>query len=378
MSRTCRIAAGIAPLACLLALGGCGHPPADAPPAAAADARFPVESTHAVLRSFTHRLQAPGSLEPSETVVISARVAGVIERLAVTEGDTVTAGQPVAEIEADRYRIAVTSAEAGVAHAEAVRADAQAASDRRERLLRSGAELVNQEEVASYRARAAQADADLATAQAALERARLDLAQATVRAPVGGVIQARLAQSGSYAQVGTALVSLVRRDPLRLRVSVEADQAGLLRIGQELSFSVGSDPAMHAARLTFVAAQADAASRLVPLLAVVDGPSEHLQAGDFAEATIEIGEPVPRLVVPETALRPSERGFLVFVLEHDGSTVRAREREVVIAMHTGDGGIALRSGLSAEDEVVMRGAQALHDGAEVRVVAPETEPVAGR
>ncbi len=343
-----------------LLLAGCSHPQDSQ--GAAVDGRFAVETGHGVVRTYTRMLHAPGSLEPSETVVVSARVAGVIDRLAVTEGDQVAAGQTIALIEPERYRIAANAAKAGVDHATAVRDDAAAAYGRRLKLSSNGAELVNEEELASYHARAAQAQADLATAQASWERAQLDLAQTTVLAPVAGVIQARLAQSGSYAQSGTALVSLVRRDPMRLRTAVEADQAALLTIGQSVSFTVGSDPRPHSAHLCFIAAQADSASRLVPLLAVVDGPSGQLQAGDFAEATLQIGASVPQLVVPETALRPSERGFLVYVIEHDGEMVRVREREVAIANHTGDGGIALRSGITEHEEIVLRGVQALRPG----------------
>jgi multidrug efflux system membrane fusion protein len=68
-------------------------------------------------------------------------------------------------------------------------------------------------------------------------------------------------------------------------------------------------------------------------------------------------------VIPQTAVRPSERGFLAYVVE-DGT---ARERVLQLGLRTAGGDVEVRSGLAAGERVVVRGAEALRDGVKVRV-----------
>jgi multidrug efflux system membrane fusion protein len=365
-------------LATCLLVAGCGSQPVQLDPASS-DPRFPVEVALGATRRFSQHVQAPGALEPFETQVISARVQGVIEHILVSEGDAVAAGQPIAEIEADRYRIAVDSSQAALHRAQAVRDDAVAAAARRDRLASSGAALVNEEELTQFRARAAQAEADVAAMQAALARAQLDLSQTTVRSPSAGIIQLRIAQTGQFAQPGTPIASQVQRDPLRLRFAVSPEQARDLPIRQRVDFHArGQDDSPHHATISFIAGQADAQSRLVGVIATVDGPSAgDLVPGSFAEVSADIGQATPSIVIPDSAVRPSERGFLVFVLEEKAGGAIVHERTVEIWQHTTDGGVAVRTGLSGTDRIVIHGAEALHDGASVRIVegaghGPET------
>ncbi len=367
-------------LSALMCVGGCGHDQATQPadPAPAADNRYPVEVGPALTSAVTRHFSAPGSLEPFEIQVVSAQVAGVIRSIEVAEGDHVRVGQPIAHIADERYRLAVRSAEASLARCRAVRADADAAYARRTDLARTDPDQVNQEELAQYQAKAAQAAADLAQADSELERAHLDLSQTAIVAATDGVIQVRMAQTGSYAQPGTPLVSLVRRDPLRVRFTASSADAAQLTIGQRATFTLLDLRAERTARLTFVAAQADAASRLVTVMAEVDHDDPALVPGAFVEVATELGAPSPEVVIPETAVRPSERGLLVYILERDGARARARERLVAIDQRTSSGSISLRSGITPGEELVVRGADALHDGAEVRILARGATDRVGR
>jgi multidrug efflux system membrane fusion protein len=379
-------ASGLATLGALLA--GCGGTPESAS-VPVLDASFPVEVTPAQAQSFTTEITAPGSLEPFESQMISARVSGVIEKMLVSEGDVIHAGEAIAEIEPERYAISVESARAAVERAEAVEADAKAAAGRRAGLEQTAPNLVNPEEVAQYKARASQAHADLLSTQAALERAQLDLLQAHVTAPMAGVIQARLSQTGQYAQVGTAIASVVQRDPMRLHFAVPVQLAGGLA-HQQVRFSIPGGAQRHLATVNFIAEQADPATRLVTVFAVVADGGADLVPGAFAEVTADIGSAHQAVVVPENAVRPSERGFLVYVVVpspgstpgadaaapsgRDSGSGIAHERLVEVENHTSHGGIALRSGVASGELIVVHGAQSLHDGAQVRIVPGEAGP----
>jgi multidrug efflux pump subunit AcrA (membrane-fusion protein) len=106
---------------------------------------------------------------------------------------------------------------------------------------------------------------------------------------------------------------------------------------------------------------------------VTDPERAALRPGSFAEIRVPIGSSSGTPVIPQTAIRPSERGFLAFVVE-DGT---ARERVVTLGLRTADGRVEVRSGLSAGEPLVVRGAEALRDGARVRVEASGTAAAPG-
>jgi multidrug efflux pump subunit AcrA (membrane-fusion protein) len=96
-----------------------------------------------------------------------------------------------------------------------------------------------------------------------------------------------------------------------------------------------------------------------------------LRAGAFAQVRVPVGTRGDAPVIPELAIRPSERGFLVFVVEpaKEGEGKVARERLIELGLRTADGLVEVRKGLEPGAELVTRGAEALRDGAKVKVVA---------
>jgi multidrug efflux system membrane fusion protein len=358
-------------LAALLpACGGSGEPSASQPrPAGQQRAtQFPVEVQPVAARPVEYAVAAVGSVEAFETVAVTARVAGAIEAVRFTEGDAVGTGQVLVEIEPRRYRLAVDAANAALERAQAALAEAEAGLERREAVNRRNPDLVKGEDVDAFRTRARVAAAEVAERRAALEVAELNLRDAYARAPVAGVIQTRTVQTGQYAQPGTVLATLVRREPLLLRFRVPENEAAPLRAGQAARFAVRGDSTVYSARLLNVGAEASEATRMVEVTAEVDDPRRRiLRPGAFAEVTVPVGGQGQAPVVPQSAVRPSERGFLAFVVE-DGV---ARERILELGLRTAEGLVEVRSGVAAGETLVVRGAEALRDGAAVRVEGAE-------
>jgi RND family efflux transporter MFP subunit len=204
----------------------------------------------------------------------------------------------------------------------------------------------------------------------------VDLKDAYVKAPVGGVLQSRTVQTGQYVMPGAVMATLVRRDPMLVRFKVPETDAANLQPGQPLTFLAGGDPKPLKARITLVAAAADASSRMVAVTAEVDDADrERARPGAFADVTIPVGATRDAPAIPQMAVRPSEKGFLAFVLDGDV----ARERVLALGLRTPDGLIEVKSGLAVGEWLVVRGAEALRDGAQVkRTVAPvPTAPAAG-
>ena len=84
--------------------------------------------------------------------------------------------------------------------------------------------------------------------------------------------------------------------------------------------------------------------------------------------SVPIGSSTDAPVIPQTAVRPSERGFLAFVV----SGAKASERVLELGLRTPDGLVEVRHGLAPGESLVVRGAEALHDGAKVRVVGSQS------
>jgi multidrug efflux system membrane fusion protein len=336
--------------------------------------QFPVEVTKVEARDVEYTINAVGSVEAFETVQVTARVAGVVDRVRLFEGQSVTPGTVLVEVEPERYKLAVESAEATLEKTRAAEADARAGVDRREMAVATTPGLIPDEEIASWKTRHRTAQADTGEKKAALAQAQLNLRDAYVRAPVAGIIETRRVQTGQYVQPGTVLATLIRRDPLLLRFSVPAPEATSVKSGMVARFVLRDDAQPHEAKITHVAQAADPASRMVTITAEVKGTDRpNLRPGAFAEVTVPVGSTRAAPVLPQTAVRPTERGFVAFVVE--GKT--ARERLLTLGLRTADGSVEAKSGIKPGEILVVRGAEALRDGAVVEVEKPRAGKRAG-
>jgi multidrug efflux system membrane fusion protein len=339
---------------------------------------FPVEVEPVEARSVEYSVNAVGSVEAFERVEITSRIPGAVERVHFSEGNVVGPGSLLVEIEPERYRLAVRSARATLEKAQASEAEAMTGLKRREMVNAQNPALVKEEDLDAWRTRVSTARAEVAQARSGVGLAELNLREAFVRAPAAGVIQTRNIQTGQYVQPGATLATLVRREPLLLRFQVPEQDAARIRPGMQARFSVRENARQYSAELTHVAAAADSTSRMVPVTARVDDRDRaELRPGSFAQVTVPVGSTVEAPVIPQVAVRPSERGFLAFVVEGDV----ARERELQLGLSTEDGRVEVRSGVKRGERLVVRGAEALRDGAKVRVTGGEgaaPTPSAGR
>lgn len=324
---------------------------------------FPVQTAPVEARAVEYAISGVGSVEAFERVQITARVAGVLEKVGFLEGDHVGQGQALAGIDVARFQIAVKQAEAQVAKAQAATKEARESLTRREAANQASPGIVREEEVAQGKAKVDVLLADEKLAEVALEKAQIDLRDAQVRAPVGGIIETRTAQTGQYVQAGTVLGTLVRREPLLIRFQVPVNEAVLLKPGQKATFRVQGGLRPLQATIFAVPDAADPATRMVAVSArVTERERDQLRPGSFAEVSVPVGGSADAPVVPQVAVRPSEKGFLAFVVEKD----QARERVVELGLRTLDGFVEVRSGIRVGEELVVRGAEALREGVAVK------------
>ena len=329
---------------------------------------FPVEVLRLEPRRIDYEIRAVGAVEAFENVQVTARVAGALESLHFREGDEVKQGTLLAEIEPQRYQLAASQSKASLDRAKAARSEAERELERMTKLTAEG--VASSSELSQWQTRLATAQAEEAQAQSALSLANLNLRDARVRAPIAGAIQTRSVQTGQYVQAGTVLATLIRKDPLLLRFKVTEEEAGRLSHGMLVNFAArGGSGERYSAKLTHIAGSAEASSRMVPVVGEVVEP-EKLRPGVFAEVRVPVGASDSALVVPQTAIRPSEKGFLAFVVA--GGV--AQERVLVLGLRTERGEVEVSSGLKPGEDLVVRGAEALKEGAKVRVGGASPTP----
>lgn len=355
----------------LLILAGCSKGEGPSPGKGGGGARkalvFPVQVEPVQVQEVEYSLNAVGSVEAFERVQITARVAGAVDSVRFVEGQLVKANDLLVEIDARRYALMVRAAKAALDKVVASKAEADAAFARREQVQKTSPGLITVEELATFSARKATAAADLASAQVVLEQAELNLRDAYVRAPVAGVLQTRTVSTGQYIQVGNSLASMVRRDPLLVRFKVPEPDAQRLKQGMAIRFLASGESKPMTAKIASVAEIADEATRMVTVTGEVDAADrDRARPGAFAEVTVPVGDSREAPVVPQTAVRPSERGFLAFIVE--GTT--ARERILTLGMRTTDGRVEVKEGLKAGESLVIRGAEALREGVQVVIAKP--------
>ncbi len=331
--------------------------------------QFPVDTITVQVRSLVYSVTAVGSVEAFEKVQVTARVPGVADRVLFSEGGFAAANQVLVEIETERYRLGVEAAQAAYDKSEASKADAEAGLKRRETVITQTPGLIPGEEVEAWRTKVLVAASEVAQMRSALNQAKLNLRDAFVRAPISGIIQTRTVQTGQYVQTGMVLATLVRRDPLLLRFKVPERDAARIKPGQEARFRVREDSREFTAKVVHVAESADDVSRLVDVTANIDDPSDRtLRPGSFAEITVPVSSTREAAVIPVSAVRPSERGFIAFVVEGD----KAVERILTLGMRSADGQVEVLSGLKVGEVLVIRGSEALQNGVTVRMIAPGT------
>lgn len=332
-------------------------------PAAKSELTFPVEVSPVEVRSVEYVIEAVGSIDAFESVQVTARVAGAVERVRFREGDVVKAGAVLVEIEPGRYTLAVRSAEATLARALANKADAQRGFERRQKMSAEGVASV--EEMETFRTKLETARADESSARAQVSLAQLNLRDAYVTSPIDGAVQTRTVQTGQYLAPGSVMATLVRRDPLLVRFKVAERDARSVKIGTEVRLHVRGVNEVKAATIKHIAARADDATRMVDVIGEVSHDDASLRPGAFAQVEVPNGG-AQAAVVPQTAVRPSDRGFLAYVIENG----KAVERILTIGRRTTDGYIEVLGGLSAGEQVVVRGAEALSTGANVKITEP--------
>jgi RND family efflux transporter MFP subunit len=300
------------------------------------------------------------------------RVAGKITRRQAELGQHVQAGQALAQLDPQDYRLAADAARAQLAAAQTNR-DLAAADLKRYRELRaqnfiSGAELERRE--STWKA----AQAQFEQAQAQLASQGNQASYTTLVADVAGVVTAIEAEPGQVVQAGTPVVRIAQDGARDVVFAVPEDRAGLIKPGSPVTVRGWSAGREFEGQVREVAASADAVTRTYAVKVAIDAAaSPPLGATVYArpQALARTGTPVIKL--PTSALRQEGKGSAVWVLDRQAMTVRSQPVQVA----TADGNEAvIGGGLTPGMTVVAAGVHVLSPGQKVTIYQSKEEAAA--
>lgn len=347
-----------------LLLGGCGG--AKTAEAPAPRPALTVELVSPARANWPDQFVASGEIAAWQEASIGAEIGGVrLDEVLVNVGDSVRKGQLLARFNEDTLRAELARVDAAIAEANANFVRAKADADRADRLAAS--ETMSGQMVQSYRAQAAVAEAQLASARAQRGAQALKLRHARVPAPDDGTISARSATVGTVGTLGAELFRLVRQNRLEWRAEVPASALARLTPGTAATLTALDGRAVTGS-LRQLSPMVDTATRNG--LAYVDLPADSgLAPGMYLSGRFTLpGRDAMTLPESAVVLRDGNR-YLMKV----GADNLVREIKVVTGRRQ-QGAIEILDGVSPGDRFVASGGAFVNDGDRVQVVTPAAAP----
>lgn len=370
-------------LVCLLA--GCGDPVSQAPQGGPT----PVSYVAVTQKNVTLNTELPGRTSAYEVSEVRPQVNGLIEARLFTEGDVVRKGQPLYRIDAAPYRAQVASAKAALARARASIASSAALARRYGELVEINA--IAKQDYENAQTAAAQAQADVAAQQAALQSAQIDLARTTIRAPITGKIGRSAYTVGALVTASQAdpLATIQRLDPIY--VDIQQSSSDLLKLRQKiiagkiapdgnatvkLQLEDGSTYGPEG-RLRFADVTVDPSTGTQVIRAVFPNPDSLLLPGMYVRAVLEQGVLANAILVPQRAVSRDERGNATVMVV--GKDNKAELRTLVTDRTVGQDWL-VTSGLEPGEKVIVEGGMSLRPGMEVKPSKwdPDAKPAQGQ
>lgn len=313
---------------------------------------------------------------------IRPRVDGVVLERLFTEGAQVQEGQVLYRLDAAPYRAAVAAAKAELAEAKSQAAQLETQVKRQKGLV---GHAISRQDADSVLAQRDQARSRVAKAQAALDRATIDLSHAEIRAPVAGRIGTSAVTVGALvtANQSEPLAKIQQFNPVHLDLSLPLTDMQQLRHLLGASLWTRSEIAVQVAPednspplqgvLLFRESSVDADTGVVRMRALVPNPDGRLLPGMYARARVQWGEIDDALLIPQRCLQAGRDGYSVLVLQTDTSEQFLVERRTLGQTVPVGNRVLVESGLAAGERVVVEGVQKAMPGEAAQALPMDDE-----
>ena len=348
-----------------------GHPVAAAKPQPAA-AGIPITAGTVAVADVPVLLDAIGTVQAYNMVSIKSRVDGNIMRVAFTEGQEVTAGTPLVEIDPRSYQAALADAQAQKEKDQAQLASAEADLARSAALLAPG--YRTRQTYDQQKAMVEQLKAALKSDEARINTAQLNLGYTDIRAPIDGRLGARLVDPGNLVRAtdNAPLVTIAQIKPIFVSFTIAQDNLDQIREQQQKAplvvraYSSDGQRQLGEGSLSLIDNAIDQATGTVRLKATFENRRERLWPGEFVKVRLVLSVRRGVATVPEQTVQAGPEGHYAYVIKPD-NTVERRTVEVAAVQ---DGIAVVTKGLAPGEQVVVDGQYRLVNGARVVPAAP--------
>jgi len=336
-------------------------------PKKAKAALVPVAVAHVEKRDVPYEIDATGTIEPMQTVSVSAQVGGILTHIDFKEGDDVKQGQVLFQIDPRPFEAALQQARAGLAKDSAQLTTALQDEQRFAQLVQK--DYVTQQQYDQAKANALSGRATVDADEAMVETAKLNLEYATIRSPIAGRAGAILLKEGNLVHAGgTPLVVINQIRPILARFAVSAVHLPRIKQYQSDTLSVVAQPASglgapSRGTLSFLDNAVDTTTGTIMMKARFPNTDAVLWPGEFVNVALELYVEKGAIVVPTTAVVQSQSGTSVFTVDANGV---AEQQPVQVERTAGDMSI-IEKGLSVGQTVVTDGQLRITDGTKVQI-----------
>jgi RND family efflux transporter MFP subunit len=322
-----------------------------------------VDTTVARIQPMPVVLQAVGQIVPEHTVQVRAQVTGMLTKVLFTEGQAVSAGQHLFDIEPAPFEAAVRSAKAAWENA-------KGNADRVEPMLEKG--YVSQQDYRNVRSAAEQA-------AAAYTQAQINLSYTDVRAAISGRSGSLTVKSGNVVSPSDVapLVTINQMKPIQVQFNIPQQflpRVRRYRAEGRIGVTITSDDGtaeLDTGKLVFIDNAVNSSAGTVTLKAQCPNDHEQLWPGQYVGVTLQLTSEPHAVVVDDTAIQVGQRGSFVYLVV-DG---KAQARDITVDRQVGELAV-VSSGLIGGEHVVSRVPRNLRSGMLVASAAAAPVPPA--
>lgn len=337
----------------------------------------PVLIATAEKRTIPVVLEAVGTVESFNSVIVRSQVNGEITSVNFREGQDVKPGQSLFSLDRRATDAAIRKAEANQARLVAIQKNARTNADRYEKLVTDG--IVTREQYETYRTQSDSAEAELAAARAELENLRVQLSYLNIKSPMSGRSGNLAVSRGNIIKSNeTPLVTINQIRPIYVTFSIP--ERDLSRVRQYLGKGKvkveariqGDAGPPETGAVTFLDNAVDPATATIKLKATFANSQSRLWPGQFTSVRITLSSISDAVVVPSQALQNGQNGEYLFVVTGDTAELRPVKTGV-----NHEGVTVIESGIKTGESVVIDGQMRVIPGGKVMVKQPDDKHNSG-